>query len=68
MGINRLRDVPERLRVVYDGIVYYPTEYLLRGDGHGNPAHYGVMHDLRADSLTIGELEKIEKLEEHEDA
>lgn len=66
MGINRLREVPERLHVVYDGIRYYPVEYIIRGDGHGNPTQYGVLHDLRADSLTIGELDKIEKLEERE--
>ena len=64
-GINHLKEVPERLRVVYDGIVYYPVEYIVRGDGHGNPAQYGAMHDLKADSLTIGELENIIKLEDH---
>lgn len=69
MGINHYREVPERLLVVYDGIIYYPVQYMIRGDGSGNPVQYGVMHDRQADSLTIGILDKIERLEDpnHDD-
>ncbi len=61
-GINRARDLPERLIVVFDGIRYYPEAYQLRFmDGTGEPYEVGIMHDLKANSVTGAELKNIRR-------
>lgn len=67
VGINRARELPERLIVVYDGIRYYPEGYELRfRDGTGDPFEVAVMHDLRAHSVTRGELDRVRRADDDE--
>lgn len=53
------KDVPERYQVIYNGIHYYPQGYEVRFDENGVPYEVAVMHDLKADSVTRGELKNV---------
>lgn len=58
-GINAAKDVPSNLWVVYEGITYYPVAYEVRWHD-GQPYRRAIMHDLKADSLTYGDLDNVE--------
>ena len=62
------KEIPEEFHVVYDGIHYYPVGYEVRFDKAGDPFEVAVMHDLRASSITKGELKNVTKLEELDEA
>lgn len=53
-------NVPDELKVVADGITYYPVAYKLSFN-NGNPTHTAIVHDLHANSLTYERLERIER-------
>lgn len=60
-GICGIKEnVPDELKVVHNGIVYYPVSYQLSFD-KGQPTHTAIIHDLIANSLTYERLERIEK-------
>jgi len=63
-GPEYAKPVPEELHVVYDGIEYYPVAYEVRWDSHGEPYQRAIMHDLAADSTTVGELERVRRVNE----
>ena len=58
------KEIPEKFQVVYEGIHYYPVGYEVRFDKAGDPYEVAVMHDLRASSITKGELKNVTKLED----
>ena len=58
------KEIPEKFQVVYEGIHYYPVGYEVRFDKDGDPYEVAVMHDLRASSITKGELKNVTKLED----
>lgn len=62
------KEIPERYQVVYEGIHYYPIGYEVRFDRYGDPFEVAVLHDLKASSITKGELKNVEKLEEQDEA
>lgn len=57
------KDVPQELFVQYEGADYYPVSYELAFE-IGNPVHYAIIHDLKANSIIKTKLEKIYRKEE----
>jgi len=53
-------DVPDRLRVVYKGIEYYPQSYELAFFDDGTVNHLAIIHDLKANSVCRVSLKNIE--------
>lgn len=56
------QNVPNELKVVHNGIVYYPIAYELSFD-NGETQHTAILHDLKANSITRAELERVAKYE-----
>ena len=62
-GISGIKEnVPDELKVVYNGIAYYPVSYELSFD-NGKPTHTAILHDLQANSITRCDLERVVKYE-----
>ena len=57
------QNVPDELKVVHNGIVYYPVSYELSFN-NGQPTHTAILHDLQANSITKCDLERVEKYEQ----
>jgi hypothetical protein len=53
MGIKI--NVPERLKVEYKGIKYYPLGYSIYFNRDGSVKHYVTLHDLKANAV-VGAL------------
>ena len=53
------KKVPQELWVTYEGINYYPLAYEVRWH-EGQPYRRAILHDLKADSLTYGDLDRVE--------
>ena len=63
-GISGIKEnVPNELKVVCNGIKYYPVAYKLSFDDKGNVRHTAILHDLYANSITDADLEKVMKYE-----
>lgn len=62
LGIKE--NVPDELKVIYNDIVYYPVAYVLTFDEKGNPQHDVILHDLRANSIAQGKLERVKQYEQ----
>lgn len=56
------QNVPDELKVIHNGIVYYPASYELSFD-NGKPTHTAILHDLQANSITSADLERVTKYE-----
>lgn len=56
-------NVTDELTVVYNGIKYYAVAYELSFDDKGNARHTAILHDLKANSITNADLEKVTKYE-----
>lgn len=54
----------KKMKVVSDGIAYYPHGYMLSFDKKGRAVHTAILHDLKARSLTHCLLEQVEKAKE----
>ena len=62
-GICGIKEnVPDELKVVHNGIVYYPVAYQLSFD-KGQTRHIALLHDLIANSITQANLERVNKYE-----
>ena len=62
-GICGIKEnVPDELKVVHNGIVYYPVAYELSFD-KGQTVHKVILHDLKANSVTHADLERVSKNE-----
>lgn len=62
-GICGIKEnVPDELKVIHNGIEYYPTAYELSFD-KGQPVHTAILHDLKANSIMNANLEKVIKYE-----
>ena len=63
-GICGIKEnVPNELKVIYNGIAYYPVSYELSFD-NGKPTHTAILHDLKANSITNANLERVDKYEQ----
>lgn len=63
-GICGLKEnVPDDLKVIHNGIVYYPIAYELSFD-KGRTVHTAILHDLKVNSITHAELERLDKYEQ----
>ena len=62
-GICGIKEnVPDDLKVVHNGIMYYPVAYQLSFD-EGQTRHIALLHDLNANSITQANLERVSKYE-----
>lgn len=62
-GISGIKEnVPDELKVIHNGIAYYPVSYELSFD-NGKPTHTAIVHDLNANAITYADLEKVIKYE-----
>ena len=62
-GICTIKEnVPDDLKVIYNGIAYYPVAYQLSFD-KGQTKHSALLHDLNANSITQANLERVQKYE-----
>ena len=62
-GICGIKEnVPDELKVIHDGIEYYPISYELSFD-NGKPTHKAILHDLKANSIMTANLERVIKYE-----
>ncbi len=57
-----IENVPDELKVIHNGIEYYPVSYELSFD-NGKPTHTAILHDLKANSIMNADLEKVTKYE-----
>lgn len=55
-------NVPDDLKVIYNGIIYYPVAYELSFN-NGKTQHTAILHDLKANSITSADLEAVMKYE-----
>lgn len=63
-GICGIKEnVPDELKVIYNGNAYYPVAYELSFDYKGNVTHKAILHDLNANAITYANLKKVEKYE-----
>lgn len=61
-GICGIKEnVPDELKVVHNGFVYYPVAYELSFDDKGNARHTAILHDLKANSIMNVDLGKVTK-------
>ena len=62
-GICDIKEnVPNELKVIHNGIEYYPKAYELSFD-KGKPVHTAILHDLKANSIINADLGKVTKYE-----
>lgn len=62
-GICGIKEnVPDELKVIHNGIEYYPISYELSFD-NGKPTHKAILHDLKANSIMTANLERVIKYE-----
>ena len=62
-GICGIKEnVPDELKVIYNGIAYYPISYKLSFD-NGRPTHTAILHDLKANCIMNANLETVTKYE-----
>ena len=61
-GICGIKEnVPDELKVIHNGIEYYPTAYKLSFD-KGQPVHTAILHDLKANSITNADLRNVKNI------
>lgn len=56
------QNVPDDLKVVHNGIAYYPISYKLSFN-NGRPTHTAILHDLKANCIMNADLETVTKYE-----
>ena len=61
LGIKE--NVPDELKVIHNGIVYYPVAYELSFD-NGQIKHTAILHALYANGITKCSLERVIKYEQ----
>ena len=54
-------NVPDDLKVIYNGTIYYPVAYELSFK-NGKTQHTAVLHDLKSNSVTYADLSKVDKV------
>ena len=64
LGIKK--NVPDELKVIHNGIVYYPVAYVLTFDEKGNPQHDAILHDLKSNSIIQAKLERVTEVNREE--
>lgn len=62
-GICGIKEnVPNELKVIHNGIEYYPIAYELSFN-NGKPTHAAILHDLKANSIMNVDLGKVTQYE-----
>lgn len=65
-GICGIKEnVPNELKVIHNGIEYYPTAYELSFD-KWKPTHTAILHDLKENSIVNASLEIVTKYDQRE--
>jgi len=57
--VYNIKNVPDRLKVIFNAVEYYPVAYKMRFDRDGSVIHTAILHDLHANSITHAPLEKV---------
>lgn len=57
-----IKDAPEELRVIYDGMAFYPVAYKLSFDNKGKTVHTAILHDLKANSVIQCDLLQVKRM------
>ena len=61
-GICGIKEnVPDELKVIHNGIEYYPTAYELSFD-KGQPVHTAILHDLKANSIMNADFRNVKNI------
>lgn len=55
------KNVPDRLRVIYKGIEYYPQSYELGFNEDGTVKHTAIIHDLKINSICCVPLKDVKE-------
>ena len=64
-GIERIKlEVPDHLRVVYDGKEFYPVKYELEFQKDGTVIHTAVIHELGTNAWHYVPLDKVDTKEQ----
>lgn len=59
-GVQNLKqNVPDNLKVVYDGIVYYPVSLDISFDKDGKVINTAILHSLTANSIIERNLKDV---------
>ena len=59
-GVQNLKqNVPDNLKVVYDGIAYYPVSLDISFDKDGNVINTAILHSLTANSVIERNLKDV---------
>ena len=62
-GICGIKEnVPDELKVVHNGIIYYPLAYELSFD-NGYTVHKVILHELSSNSIVYAKLDKLCKFD-----
>ena len=57
LGIKQ--NIPNDLKVIYDGVAYYPTSINIGFDNDGKVINTAIIHSLKANSTISAKLEDI---------
>lgn len=57
------QNVPDKLKVIYQNVQYYPVAYTISFDKQGNTQHIATLHDLKVNSIIECNLERVNKYE-----
>lgn len=64
LGIKQ--NVPDELKVVFDGITYYPYERIVGFDKNGQSKIRARLHDLKANCVVECPIEKVKEYKNEE--
>ena len=64
MGIKQ--NVPDELKVVVDGIAYYPLQRVTGFDGKGSLVLFARLHDIKANCVVECPIEKVKEYKNEE--
>lgn len=60
-GVLRIKqNVPDKFKVLYNDIVYYPVAYELSFE-NGQAIHKAILHDLKVNAVTYAKLDRVDK-------
>lgn len=59
-ALNIKQNIPDELKIVCDGIIYYPVSYELSFK-KGEAIHTVILHDLNANSIIHADLQRVDK-------
>ena len=62
-GVGGIKNVPDKLRVIYKDEEYYPVAYKLGFRIDGSATHTAILHEPNANAVWYVELDKVKQKE-----